>query len=108
MAPVAGVHHRQVAHALADATPLPLIVYSFPTKSARPLSTADVLIELGVFPGTKAILKLQGLDCGPCRKPFGELTGEPVEGDGGCAGNVIEEAVGQYAIPPDPLQPNPY
>jgi N-acetylneuraminate lyase len=159
-------------HALADATPLPLIVYNFPAKSARPLSTADllallehpkiigvkhtsqnlyqlerlktarpgavvyngfdemfvggvtmgadggigttynfmgrlfvsmynalhagkldeasalqrrandvidVLIEVGVFPGTKAILKLQGVDCGPCRRPFGELTGQQLE-----------------------------
>jgi N-acetylneuraminate lyase len=156
-------HYR----ALADATPLPLIVYNFPAKSARPLSTADllmllehpkiigvkhtsqnlyqleriktaaphavvyngfdemfvggvamgadggigttynfmgnlfvqmwnavragqldqaralqtranavidVLIEVGVFPGTKAMLQLQGLDCGPCRAPFGALT----------------------------------
>ena len=161
-------HYR----ALADATPLPLIVYNFPAKSARPLSTADllalldhpkiigvkhtsqnlyqlerlktaapdaviyngfdemfvggvamgadggigttynfmgrlfvdmynalragrldeanalqhrandvidVLIEVGVFPGTKAILKLQGVDCGPCRRPFGELTAVQVE-----------------------------
>jgi N-acetylneuraminate lyase len=156
-------HYR----ALADATPLPLIVYNFPAKSARPLSTTDlltllehpkiigvkhtsqnlyqleriktaaphavvyngfdemfvggvamgadggigttynfmgnlfvqmwnavragqldqaralqtranavidVLIDVGVFPGTKAILQLQGLDCGPCRAPFGALT----------------------------------
>lgn len=156
-------HYR----ALADATPLPLIVYNFPAKSARPLSTADllallahpkiigvkhtsqnlyqlerlktaapdaviyngfdemfaggvamgadggigttfnvmgrlfvdmlaalrrgdmagaqalqthanavidVLIEVGVFPGTKAILKILGLDCGPCRRPFSLLS----------------------------------
>jgi N-acetylneuraminate lyase len=154
-------------HALADATPLPLVVYNFPAKSARPLSTADlltllqhpkvigvkhtsqnlyqlerlktaaphaviyngfdemfvggvamgadggigttynfmgklfvqmwnavrageleqaralqtranavidVLIDVGVFPGTKGILALQGLDCGPCRAPFSALT----------------------------------
>jgi N-acetylneuraminate lyase len=159
-------------HALADATPLPLIVYNFPAKSTRPLTTADllallehpkiigvkhtsqnlyqlerlktarpdavvyngfdemftggvsmgadggigttynfmgrlfvsmynalhagkldeasalqrrandvidVLIEVGVFPGTKAILKLQGVDCGPCRRPFGELTAQQLE-----------------------------
>jgi N-acetylneuraminate lyase len=152
---------------LADATPLPLIVYNFPAKSARPLSTGDllallehpqiigvkhtsqnlyqlerlktaapnaviyngfdemfmggvamgadggigttynfmgrlfvdlysalragrmdeasalqrrandvidVLIEVGVFPGTKAILKIMGVDCGPCRRPFAALT----------------------------------
>ena len=156
-------HYR----ALASATPLPLIVYNFPAKSARPLSTPDllallehpkivgvkhtsqnlyqlerlksaapqaviyngfdemfvgglamgadgaigttynfmgrlfvrmfealragdlpgaqamqsranqvidVLIEVGVFPGTKAMLKIMGVDCGPCRKPFAELT----------------------------------
>lgn len=153
---------------LADATPLPLIVYNFPAKSARPLSTADllalldhpriggvkhtsqnlyqlerlkaaapqavlhngfdemmvgglamgadggigttynvmgclfvqlyeamragdmvqaqalqrranevidVLIEVGVFPGTKAMLALLGVDCGACRAPFAPLTG---------------------------------
>ncbi|APW40025.1 N-acetylneuraminate lyase [Rhodoferax koreense] len=153
--------------ALADATPLPLVVYNFPAKSARPLSTADlltllahpkiigvkhtsqnlyqlerlktaapdaviyngfdemfaggmamgadggigttfnvmgrifvemyealrrgdlpraqrlqtranavidVLIDIGVFPGTKAMLKLLGQDCGPCRRPFATLS----------------------------------
>ncbi len=152
---------------LADATPLPLVVYNFPAKSARPLNTQDlltllahpkiigikhtsqnlyqlerlrkavpqavlyngfdemfvggvamgadggigttynvmgrlfvqmfdaihadnlaqaqalqtrandvidVLIDVGVFPGTKAMLKLLGVDCGPCRAPFGMLT----------------------------------
>lgn len=156
-------HYR----ALAEATPLPLIVYNFPAKSARPLSTQDLLallehpkiigvkhtsqnlyqlerlksaapqaviyngfdemcvgglamgadgaigttfnvmgwrfvrlfeamqagdlsraralqsranevidllIQLGVFPGTKAMLKCLGVDCGPCRRPFAELT----------------------------------
>ena len=156
-------HYR----ALAEATPLPLIVYNFPAKSARPLTTADLLtllahrkivgvkhtsqnlyqmerlkaaapdaviyngfdemfvggvsmgadggigttfnvmgrlfvqmmealaagqlaqarvlqvwanevidllIEVGVFPGTKAMLKLLGVDCGSCRPPFGALT----------------------------------
>ncbi len=156
-------HYR----ALADATPLPLIVYNFPAKSARPLTTADllalldhpkiigvkhtsqnlyqlerlktaapdaviyngfdemfaggvamgadggigttynvmgqlfvalyhamqagdlalaralqtranavidVLIDVGVFPGTKAILKGLGVDCGECRRPFAPLT----------------------------------
>ena len=154
-------------HRLADATPLPLIVYNFPAKSARPLSTPnlltllqhprivgvkhtsqnlyqlerlkaaapdavlyngfdemmvgglamgadggigstynvmgglfvqiydamragdlpqaqalqrraneviDVLIDVGVFPGTKAMLKLLGVDCGSCRAPFAPLT----------------------------------
>ncbi len=155
--------------ALAEATPLPLIVYNFPAKSARPLSTSDllallahpniigithtsqnlyqlerikaaapqsvvysgfdemfvggmamgadggigttfnvmgrlfvqiyqaiadgdlgraralqaqanevidVLIDVGVFPGTKAMLKLLGVDCGACRRPFAALTAE--------------------------------
>lgn len=154
-------------HRLAEATPLPLVVYNFPAKSARPLSTGDllallehpriigvkhtsqnlyqlerlkaaapqavvyngfdemfvgglamgadggigttynvmgrlfvqmsealragdlaqaqalqrranevidVLIEVGVFPGTKAMLKLLGVDCGPCRAPFMPLS----------------------------------
>lgn len=156
-------HYR----ALADATPLPLIVYNFPAKSSRPLTTSDllallahskiigvkhtsqnlyqlerlktaapdaviyngfdemfvggvamgadggigttynvmghlfvqmynalqsgdlpqaqalqtranevidVLIEVGVFPGTKAMLALLGVDCGPCRLPFAPLS----------------------------------
>jgi DNA-binding FadR family transcriptional regulator len=36
----------------------------------------DVLIDVGVFPGTKAILKLLGVDCGACRRPFAQLTSE--------------------------------
>jgi N-acetylneuraminate lyase len=34
----------------------------------------DVLIEVGVFPGTKAMLQLLGVDCGPCRRPFDALS----------------------------------
>jgi N-acetylneuraminate lyase len=33
----------------------------------------DTLIAVGVFPGTKGILKLMGHDCGPCRAPFKPL-----------------------------------
>jgi N-acetylneuraminate lyase len=33
-----------------------------------------VLIKTGVFQGIKYILGKQGIDCGPCRKPFKELT----------------------------------
>ena len=36
----------------------------------------DVLIEVGVFPGTKALLKLLGYDCGECRAPFRKLDAE--------------------------------
>ncbi|MEO8135455.1 MAG: N-acetylneuraminate lyase [Betaproteobacteria bacterium] len=30
----------------------------------------DMLVEVGVFEGTKRILAVLGHDCGPCRKPF--------------------------------------
>ena len=33
----------------------------------------EVLGKVGVFKGIKEILKLQGLDCGDCRKPFQPL-----------------------------------
>ncbi len=33
-----------------------------------------VLIAVGVYPGVKAALRLQGLDVGVCRKPFAPLT----------------------------------
>ena len=47
--------------------------------TARELQTRandviDVLIDVGVFPGTKAILKGLGMDCGECRRPFSALT----------------------------------
>ena len=41
---------------------------------SRANAVIDVLVEVGVFPGTKAMLKILGLDCGPCRRPFAELT----------------------------------
>lgn len=37
------------------------------------------LIEVGVYPGIKYILKLQGIDCGECRKPFKTLTNKEKE-----------------------------
>ena len=40
----------------------------------RANAVIDVLIEVGVFPGTKAMLKILGIDCGPCRRPFSPLT----------------------------------
>jgi N-acetylneuraminate lyase len=36
----------------------------------------DALVEIGVFPATKGILTLLGLDCGPCRAPFRRLNAE--------------------------------
>ena len=30
----------------------------------------DVLLSIGIFKAIKAVLKIQGLDCGDCRKPF--------------------------------------
>lgn len=41
---------------------------------SRANEVIDVLIEVGVFPGTKAMLKLLGIDCGVCRRPFAPLT----------------------------------
>ena len=39
----------------------------------------SVLGRVGVFKGTKAILKLQGFDCGECRRPFEPLDAESFE-----------------------------
>ena len=35
-----------------------------------------VLLKVGVFKGVKAILKMQGIDCGVCRAPFDPLSAE--------------------------------
>lgn len=35
-----------------------------------------IMIKLGVLPAVKAILELQGIECGNCRPPFRELTQE--------------------------------
>ena len=43
---------------------------------ARANEVIDVLIDVGVFPGTKAMLKLLGVDCGACRRPFAPLRAE--------------------------------
>ena len=52
-------------------------------KSAEALAVQNavnemisVLIEVGVYPGVKAALRLQGLDVGFCRRPFSPLTKE--------------------------------
>ncbi len=34
----------------------------------------DVLLEVGIFKAIKGVLKLQGIDCGDCKRPFKELT----------------------------------
>lgn len=50
-------------------------------------NVVEELIKLGVFKGVKAALKLQGIDCGDCRKPFLPLTDEQVKG----LSRVLEE-----------------
>lgn len=42
----------------------------------RANAVIDELIDIGVFPATKAILKLLGYDCGECRPPFRKLLPE--------------------------------
>lgn len=39
----------------------------------------EALCKVGVFKGVKAALKLQGIDCGECRKPFQPLRAEQIE-----------------------------
>ena len=34
------------------------------------------LLEIGIFPAIKGVLKLQGIDCGNCIKPFQPLRPE--------------------------------
>lgn len=41
--------------------------------------TIEVLTHIGVFKGVKAALRMQGIDCGQCRKPFLPLTQEQEE-----------------------------
>lgn len=40
----------------------------------RANAVIDVLVEVGVLPGTKALLAMLGQDCGPCRAPFRAVT----------------------------------
>ena len=56
----AAVHAGNIVHAQA--------------LQARANDVIDVLIDVGVFAGTKAMLALLGVDCGLCRPPFGALT----------------------------------
>ncbi len=37
-------------------------------------SVIDTLLEIGIFKAIKGILKIQGIDCGDCRRPFLPLT----------------------------------
>jgi N-acetylneuraminate lyase len=39
----------------------------------------EVIVSAGVFPAAKYSLTLQGIDVGPCRKPFAPLTEEGKE-----------------------------
>ena len=39
-------------------------------------AVVEALVKIGVFKGVKAALKLQGINCGVCRRPFASLTGE--------------------------------
>jgi len=41
---------------------------------ARANDMIDVITEIGFLPATKALLALQGVDCGPCRAPFRTVT----------------------------------
>ena len=43
------------------------------TLQRRANRVIDTLVEVGVFPGAKAMLRMLGQDCGPCRPPFGGL-----------------------------------
>lgn len=46
----------------------------------------EALCKVGVFKGVKAALKLQGMDCGECRKPFLPLGGRTDYVSSECAG----------------------
>lgn len=48
----------------------------------------ELLIRVGVIPGTKVVLKMMGIDCGVCREPFRQLT--PAEE------NLLRQAVQKY------------
>lgn len=42
-------------------------------------AVVEALCKVGVFKGVKAALKMQGMDCGECRKPFQPLNEEQVK-----------------------------
>lgn len=48
----------------------------------------ELLIRVGVIPGTKAVLKMMGIDCGVCREPFRQVTPEEE--------NLLMEAVQKH------------
>jgi N-acetylneuraminate lyase len=54
----------------------------------------DVLIEVGVFPGTKAMLALMGFDAGTCRPPFRALTAADLAKLAACVDLLRGAAVG--------------
>lgn len=39
-------------------------------------AVVEALVKIGVFKGVKAALRMQGIDCGVCRKPFKPLEAE--------------------------------
>lgn len=45
----------------------------------------ESLLKVGIFKGVKAVLALQGIDCGVCRPPFEPLTGDEMR--------IVEEAL---------------
>ena len=51
----------------------------------------DVLVEVGVFPGTKAMLALLGQDVGGCRAPFAPLTDAGRDKLCACLGELGEQ-----------------
>ena len=53
-------------------------------------AVVEVLCKVGVFKGVKEILKLQGMDCGDCRKPF-----EPLDEN---AKKMVVEAAEKYGL----------
>lgn len=53
-------------------------------------AVVEMLGKVGVFKGVKEILRLQGIDCGDCRKPFQPLDAE--------ARKLVAETAAQYGL----------
>src|SRR5436853_494208 len=78
--------------AVADASPIPIMIYNFPLNTGINLAAATVakiasrmmLADRGVpgrygIGGLKAALDLQGFYGGPCRMPLGTPDGDAIE-----------------------------